>query len=239
MVRRKTFRSKSFGISLDDRVEDIHERNIDIHQFAIYLTGENIDYYADDDWSNRDEPGVEYKMSARLIKNLQILSSLDPKRPILIHMKTNGGDWNEGMAIYDAIRLVSNPVTILNYTHARSMSSIIFQAADKRIMMPHATFMFHEGTMAVSGTWKSVVSAVDFAKGDNAEMLDIYIKRMKERGKYAKIPRPNIEKMMQGLMNTKEEVYLLAQVTVEWGLADAIFDGDWQALRNNITNTPN
>ena len=231
----KIVRPKTFGVSLDSGIANVHERNVDIRQFAIYLTGEVMEYDADDNWENRDEPGIEYQMSARLIKNLQILSGLDPKRPILIHMKTNGGDWNEGMAIYDAIRLAPNPVVILNYTHARSMSSIIFQAADRRIMMPHATFMFHEGTMSISGTWKSVVSAVDFARGDNTEMLDIYIRRMKESGKYARTPKGEIKRMMQGLMNKKEELYLLAQPTVEWGLADGIFHGNWESLRAGLS----
>ncbi len=231
---RKAMVPKVRGTSLFDCVWAAQEWNLDVRQFAIYLTGETMAYDADDDWTNRDEPGVEYQMASRLVKNLRTLADLDPKRPILIHMKTNGGDWNEGMAIYDAIRLASNPVTILNYTHARSMSSIIFQAADRRIMMPHATFMFHEGTMAVSGTWKSVVSAVDFAKGDNTEMLNIYIKRMKEGGKYARRSRAEIERMMKDLMNKKEEVYLLAQPTVEWGLADGIFDGNWDGLRTGL-----
>ncbi len=233
--RRKTHGPEVRGTSFYDSVWAVQEWNLDIRQFAIYLTGEVMDYNADDNWENRDEPGVEYQMASRMIKNLRTLADLDPKRPILIHMKTNGGDWNEGMAIYDAIRLAPNLVTILNYTHVRSMSSVIFQAADRRIMMPHATFMFHEGTMAVSGTWKSVVSAVDFARGDNAEMLDIYIRRMKERGKYARASKADIERTMQDLMNTKEEVYLLAQTTVEWGLADGIFDGNWEGLRTDLT----
>jgi ATP-dependent protease ClpP protease subunit len=230
----RTVGPKTFGTELDDCIVTVHDRNIDIRQFAIYMIGEVMEYDADDNWDNREEPGVEYQMASRLIKNLQILSGLDAKRPILIHMKTNGGDWNEGMAIYDAIRFAPNPIVILNYTHARSMSSIIFQAADRRIMMPHATFMFHEGTMSVSGTWKSVVSAVDFAKGDNEEMLNIYIGRMKERGCYASASKAMIAKTMQGLMNTKEDVYFLAQTTVEWGLADGIFDGNWEGLRASL-----
>lgn len=231
---RKIPGQKVRGTSFYDSIWAVQEWNLDIRQFAIYLTGEVMGYSADDAWENRNEPGVEYQMASRLIKNLRTLADLDPKRPILIHMKTNGGDWNEGIAIYDAIRHAPNPITILNYTHARSMSSIIFQAADRRIMMPHATFMFHEGTMAVSGTWKTIVSAVDFAKGDNAEMLNIYIGRMKEGGKYSKRSKAEIEKMMQGLMNKKEEVYLLAKPTVEWGLADNIFDGNWEGLRTGL-----
>lgn len=233
--RKKTFRLKAFGTTLNDCIWGIQEWNLDIRQFAIYLTGEAMQYDADDDEDKRDEPGVEYQMSARLIKNLQTLANLDPKRPILIHMKTNGGDWNEGLAIYDAIRFAPNPVVILNYTHARSMSSIIFQAPNRRIMMPHATFMFHEGTMSVSGTTKGVFSNVDFARGDTLAMLEIYANRMKEKGKYSKWSKPAIKRMLQGLMDKKEDVFLTAEETVEWGLGDAIFDGNWQELRGGLS----
>ncbi len=190
-----------------------------------------MDYATDDKWDERDEPGVEYQMSARLIKNLHILADIDPKRTILIHMKTNGGDWNEGMAIYDAIKYAPNPTVILNYTHARSMSSIILQAVRKRIMMPHSNFMFHEGTMSASGTWKTFTATAEWAKRDNPVMLDIYANRMKEKGKFSKLPKVDIKKMLQGLMDKKEDVYLTPQQTVEWGLADGIFDGNWQELR--------
>ena len=56
------------------------------------------------------------------------------------------------MAIYQAIEACPNYVTILNYTHARSMSSLIFLAADWRAMLPYSTYMFHEGTWGFEGT---------------------------------------------------------------------------------------
>ena len=43
------------------------------------------------------------------------------------------------MAIFDAIKICRSHVTILVYGQAESMSSIILQAADKRIMMPNST----------------------------------------------------------------------------------------------------
>lgn len=226
-----------FGTEMHESISEVQEWNLDIRQFALYLTGEKIDYDANDDYDKREEPGVEYQMSARLIKNLHILADIDPKRPILIHMKTNGGDWGEGMAIYDAIKFSQNPIVILNYTHARSMSSIILQAPKKRVMMPHSHFMFHEGTIAVAGTWKQTASAMKFAERDNPVMLDIYASRMKEKGIYSKKSKKDIKEMLQGLMNQKEDVFLTARETVNWGLADEIFDGNWQKLKQRLKDT--
>lgn len=215
---------------LHDYIRCVHDWNLDVGQFEVHLTGESI-VYSDDEQTLREEPGIEYQMSARLIKNLQILASLDPGRPILIHMKTMGGDWNEGMAIYNAIRQAVNPIIILNRTHARSMSSIILQAARKRVMMPNTYFMFHEGTLSASDTYKGFMSFAEWSKKENPVMLETYAQRMKQKGVFSQKPKTEIKEMLQEFMNKKQEKYLTAKQTVDWGLADEIFDGDWTKLR--------
>jgi ATP-dependent protease ClpP protease subunit len=154
----------------------------------------------------------------------------NPEKPIVIHMKTCGGLWEEGMAIYDAIKACPSKVTILNYTHARSMSSIIFQAADKRVMMPHSHFMFHDGTYGIEGTVKQVRSAIEFDKHNERVMLDIYADKMNEKGEMAGKGITKIKKWLREQMDKKEDVFLQAEKTVEFGLADEIFDYDWSSL---------
>lgn len=222
---------KRVNSALHDSIRAVHDWNLDVRQFAIHLTGEPIIY------ENGDlpgEPGVEYQMSARFIKNLQVLADQDPARTILVHMKTCGGDWTEGMAIYDAIKFSPNPIVILNYTHARSMSSIIFQAADRRVMMPHSYFMFHDGTLEVSGTFKGAITNVEWAKKEHPVMIDIYASRMKEKGRYSKMAKADIKTMIEDQMNKKEDVFLTAQQAIDWGLADSIFDGNWQRLTKYV-----
>jgi ATP-dependent protease ClpP protease subunit len=145
-----------------------------------------------------------------------------------------GGDWKEGMAIYDVIKSCPNRVTILNYTHARSMSSIIFQAGDKRVMMPHSTFMFHEGTMEMGGTAKQFRTEVEENQKDLETMLNIYINVMKDHGKMSKMSVSRIRTWLISQMDKREDVYLTAKEAVEYGFADEIFgqDGtyDWKKL---------
>lgn len=149
-------------------------------------------------------------------------------------MKTCGGDWKEGMAIYDAIKSCPNQVIILNYTHARSMSSLIFQAADKRVMMPHSTFMFHDGTMAINGTVKQFYTEYEQTKIQEDQMLNIYIDSMKKKGKMKNDKPEKIRKWLRDQMDKKEDVYLSAEQAVEYGFADEIFGAngiyDWNAL---------
>lgn len=210
-------------------VDYVHDYNVDIEKREIYLVGE-------EDYSRHfegDEPGVEYMMANRLIKNLRLLQSLG-EGSILIHMKTCGGDWSEGMAIYDAIAACPNYVAILNYTHARSMSSLILQAADYRAMMPHSSFMFHDGTMGTDGTVKQYFTEAEQLKISNEQMMKIYLDQAEGAPAFEGKTRKQIKAWMRSRMDRKEEVYLNAVETVSRGWADFVFgdDGyDWNKLR--------
>ena len=214
-----------------NRIWDIHEFGVDVEHFYIYVQG-----VADNPMDDFPEPGVEFRMSNRLIKNLDILQGLDleAEKDIVISMKTCGGDWVEGMAMYDAILAIPNRVTIINYSHARSMSSIIMQAANKRIMMGHSYFMLHEGTDGFEGTTKSFQSYAEFGKIALEQMLDIYVDCLyRSDGTMRKgcWSRKRLRQWLIDQMNLKEEVYFTAEQAVKLGFADEIFDG-WGSVKD-------
>lgn len=207
----------------------VHDFDIDIEKRDIFLFGR------EDSYAEECEPGVDYRMANRLIKNLRILQAISDS-PILIHMKTSGGYWEEGMAIYQAIKACPNHVTILNYTHARSMSSIILQAADWRAMMPFSVFMYHDGTIEMSGTVKQFWTEGDQLKASQKLMMDIYCEACADSKFFAGKSWAQIRKHLRNQMDRKEEVYLTAEQTIEHGFADIIFGADdkydWDSLRN-------
>lgn len=213
----------------EDLIYHLHEFDLDLTSNHIYLMGVDRGY----DVTGIDEPGIEYVISKRFIKNINLCMRANPDKPIVIHLKTCGGIWEEGMAIYDAIKSCPSPVIILNYTHARSMSSIIFQAGDKRVMMPHSYFMFHDGTYGIEGTVKQVRTAVEFDKRNDIIMLNIYAERMNEHGEFKGKGITKIKKWLREQMDKKEDVFLSAEKTVELGLADEIFDYNWSKLIEN------
>jgi ATP-dependent Clp protease protease subunit len=213
----------------DDPLYYVLENDIDLMSNHIYLFGiESYTYGVGSEFTN--EPGVEYVMANRFIRNLNMCMRRNPEKPLLIHMKSCGGDWTEGMAIYDAIKAFPWPVTILNYSHARSMSSIIFQAGNKRVMMPNSYFLFHDGTFGMEGTVKQVRSAVKFDKLSEKIMLEIYAKSMKYHGALSDKTLDYIKKWLRSRMDKDEDVYLTSDETVKYGLADEIFDSNWAGL---------
>jgi len=222
---------KHVSYATDDPIYQVHEYGIDLKIGHIYLMGEES--YINQS-SEGEEPGVEFAMANRFIKNMNILMRKPGIKKILIHMKTNGGDWQEGMAIYDMIRACPLPVVILNYTHARSMSSIILQAADKRVMMPHSYFMFHDGEGALIGTEKQIKSAFEWGKTIERQMIDVYVGVMKEKGSMSKKPEAAIRTWLRNQMDKKEDVYLSPSEAIDLGFADEIFNHDWKALVDNF-----
>lgn len=216
----------------DDDVVCIHDYNLDYKTNEIYLMGEEK---FNDNETGAQEPGVEYIMANRFIKNLNMLTRRS-KDNVLVHMKTNGGDWMEGMAIYDAIKLCPNYVTILNYTHARSMSSLIFLAADERVMMPHSTYMFHEGTIVYDGTSKQGRTEGKEDEKNKKIMINIYVNHLKNspKGSLRTQSKKEIKQWLIDQMNEKEEVYINAKKAVKLGFADRIYNG----RLNNIVSLP-
>lgn len=215
-----------------NRIEEIFDYGLDTEHFTIYLQG--VDDQTFDSVEDVEEPGVEYRMANRFIRGLDVLSGMDSSQPITVSMKTCGGSWQEGMAIYDAILATTNPITVVSYTWARSMSSIIMQAANKRVLMPHSTFMIHMGTMATSGTWKQAYTDMAFSERTIDEMLNVYIDRMKMGGKARSWSRKRIKEWLMNEMDKSEEVNFTATEAVKWGFADEIFT-DWGSVTDYTT----
>lgn len=212
----------------------VHETTYDTHEYDLLIRRREIFLFGREDYVRTDledqEPGVEYSMANRCIRNLRLLSHT--KSPILMHLKTNGGDWMEGMAIYQAIKTSHSFVTMINYTHARSMSSIILQAADWRVMLPYSHFMFHDGTMGFDGTVKQALTEIEQMKIACDQMMHIYLEKAVGAPFWKGKSRSQIRKWMKDQMARKEEVYVDAETTVAMGFADEVLsDYDVERLR--------
>jgi ATP-dependent protease ClpP protease subunit len=214
----------------DDVPFRVHEYDVDTDSNQIYLMGTDSRATGEAVEANFGEPGVEYTMANRFIRNLNICMRANPDKPILVHMKTCGGYWEEGMAVFDAIRTCPSKVTILNYTWARSMSSLIFLAANKRVMMPHAWFMFHMGSAEFSGTAKQLDTEAEREKVLIARMIEHYVDALKEQGSMSRWSRARLRQWLKAQMDKKEDVFLEADQAVTVGFADEIFNGDWPSL---------
>lgn len=202
------------NVSAEQLISEIHNHHINHLTREIYLHG-----YVDAD----EEPGVDYRMATSFIKNLHILG-LQNSQNILVHMHTIGGNWSDGMAIFNSIRLSKAPVTILGYAQASSMSGIVFQAADKRVLMPDCEMMIHHGSISLDDNTMAAKSAIDQNERNCRRMLEIFAE-MAVSGKYFKERKYSIKRtatFIDQKIRQAGDWYLMPDEAVYYGFADGI-----------------
>jgi len=199
-----------------DTISDVHTYGLDAKSREIYLHG----YVA----NCEEDPGVDYRMASNFIKNIRILDSMS-NDPIFIHMHSIGGEWNDGMAMYDAISLAKSYVAIIVYGQAESMSSVLLQSADSRIMMPNAYFMSHFGSSMYSGNFLDAQNAAKYDLNVLDTMLDIYTESCVDGKFFKEHYDPLDEAKVRGFLRRKlkdGDWYLNANESVYYGLADCV-----------------
>jgi ATP-dependent Clp protease protease subunit len=198
-----------------DRLSDIHSYGLDVSKRTIYL-------------QNKEEvenSGVDYRMSQVFLKNIKILELINDDAPITIYMQSEGGCWYAGMGIYDAIKQSRCKTTIVAYNQAESMSSIILQAANRRILMPNCIFMCHYGSSDTTGDFLSAQNFASVDKHNMYTMIDVYAERCIKTGKYFKDRGDSFSKVKTYIKRKMKDGdwYLTAEQAVYYGFADAVF----------------
>lgn len=189
-----------------DDVEKFFDYGLDIPTRTIYMGGMNSHHHE----------GIDHVIAEHLIKSLHLLDKYDAtgEKPITIIMNSDGGEWTDGMAIYDAIKECNNHITIKVYGSAMSMGSIILQAADTRIMSPNSTFMIHYGHSVLEDHVKNNLRWSEEEKRTMKIMEDIYLTKIRE--KHPNFRRDRVKKMLDF------DTILTAQQAVDLGLADEV-----------------
>ena len=150
-----------------------------------------------------------------LTEKLLYLETLAPGKDITFYMNTPGGSITAGMAVYDTIKLITSPVTIVVTGMAASMGSILLSAAKKgnRHIFPHARVLIHQPLI----TGRMVGPASD---------INIQAKEMEKLRKelneiLATASGQPIDKVAK---DSDRDFYLNAEEAIAYGLADKIVD---------------
>jgi ATP-dependent Clp protease, protease subunit len=192
---------------VENRTAMFHDYSIDIPSRTIWMGSERV--------TMSDESGTDAQMAERIIKNLTLLDSVSGD-PITILMNNPGGDWHSGMAIVDRMLSCRSSITIVGLGQIFSMGSVIFQAADNRIMTPNAIQMLHYGFFGVEGETKTVQKWAKESQRIDAKTEQIYFDKMK-----VKNPKITLHKVKELL---DRDTILTAEESIELGLADSILE---------------
>lgn len=197
------------------QLNNIHDYNIDIENREIYLHS----YFNEEN----DESGVDYRSAIVFQKNLRYLNliSLDP---ILVHMHLPGGDWQDCLGIYDAIKASKSKIIVVASAKVESSSTVLLQAADLRILTPNTNFLIHYGSISVDNEHKAALSMVQWSEKESEKMIDIFTEKCMNSiiSKEKNWKKMIVRKHIVGQLATKRDWILTSDEAVRYGFADGI-----------------
>lgn len=158
---------------------------------------------------------VSDKSAREITEKLLYLEAKDPGKEITFYINTPGGSITAGMAIYDTMRLISSPISVVVTGMAASMGSILLCGADKgkRLLYPHSRVLIHQPL--ISGQMIAVAVDIHIQAKEMERLKDELNLILSESSGQ---PLEKIEK------DTDRDFYMTAPEAIAYGLADAVVE---------------
>ncbi|MBV7264325.1 Clp protease ClpP [Photobacterium sp. WH24] len=133
-------------------------------------------------------------------------------KDLIIRFHTDGGEVDEGMAIYAALKDYSGKVTGIVDSVCASISSVILMACDERLIRPTARLMIHQCHGIAVGTAAEMRARADEAETINNQMITLFAS---VSGKSEDDIRADI---------ADSDCWLSASEAVEYGLCTGLYE---------------
>ena len=148
-----------------------------------------------------------------LTEKLLYLEAVDPGKDITFYINSPGGSITAGMAVFDTMKLISSPITVVVTGMAASMGSILLSGAPKgrRLIYPHARVLIHQPL--ISGRMVGPASDINIQAAE-MEKLRQELNQILADASGQPIERIN--------RDTDRDFYLNAKEAIDYGLADKI-----------------
>ncbi len=156
---------------------------------------------------------INDQISNLIVAQLLYLSSEDPEAPIQMYINSPGGQVYAGMAIYDTMQMIPNPLSTLAVGMTASFGTILLTAGTKgqRYALPNATIHMHQPLGGAQG------------QASDIEIQAREILRLKDKLNeiLAKHTNQSVETIEK---DTNRDFYLDAEGAVEYGLVDQVME---------------
>ena len=158
--------------------------------------------------------GINEAVANLIIAQLLYLNQQDAEKEIQMYINCPGGVIYHGLAIYDTMKAISNPIRTVAVGVTASFGTVILTAGDKgrRMALPNATVHMHQ-------PWQS-------GGGGQASDIEIQAKEiLRQRdllnGILAEATGQPLERIIE---DTDRDRYMTAEEAQEYGLIDSILD---------------
>ena len=94
----------------------------------------------------------------QVIRQLLVLDS-ESSDPITIYINSPGGDVDGGFAIYDTVRFISAPVTMVGLGLVASAAALVLLAvpSERRVGLPNSSYLIHQPLSKMQGVTTDVL----------------------------------------------------------------------------------
>ena len=150
-------------------------------------------------------------VSNLIVAQLLFLNREDPEKEIQMYINSPGGQVYAGLAIYDTMQMVSNPISTVAVGVTASFGTVLLTAGTKghRYALPHATIHMHQPLGGAQG------------QASDIEIQAKEILRLKAR--LNEIMAHHTGQTIQQIeTDTERDYYLSAEQAVEYGLVDQL-----------------
>lgn len=156
---------------------------------------------------------INAQVANLIVAQLLYLNAEDPQAPIQLYVNSPGGEVYAGLAIYDTMQMISNPIRTIAVGLTASFGTILLTAGTKgeRYALPNATVHMHQPLGGAQG------------QATDIEIAAKQILKLKDRLNHvlASHTGQSLEKIE---LDTDRDVWLDAQQAVAYGLVDHILE---------------
>ncbi len=156
---------------------------------------------------------IDDQVANVIVAQLLFLNHEDPDKEIRMYINSPGGQIYAGLAIYDTMQIISNPINTVAVGVTASFGTVLLTAGTKgrRYALPHATIHMHQPLGGAQG------QATDIA----IQAKQIMHLKTLLNGVMAKHTGQPLEVIERDL---DRDYYLDAQQAVDYGLVDQIIE---------------
>ena len=148
-----------------------------------------------------------------IVAQLLFLSSEDAESPIQMYINSPGGQVYAGMAIYDTMQMIPNPISTLAVGMTASFGTVLLTAGTKgqRFALPNATIHMHQPLGGAQGQASDIEIQA-------REILRLKVQLNEILAKHTSQTIETIDR------DTNRDFYLDAKGAVDYGLVDQVME---------------
>ena len=156
---------------------------------------------------------IDDQVANLMVAQLLFLNHEDPEREIQMYINSPGGVIYAGLAIYDTMQMISNPISTVAVGVTASFGTVLLTAGTKgrRYALPNATIHMHQPLGGAQGQATDIEIQAKQILRLKALLLGIMAKHTGQ-------PLDVIER------DSDRDYYLEAKGAVEYGLVDQVLE---------------